>query len=148
MRLTTFTDYALRVLIYVAARNGERATIADIARGFDISENHLTKVVHFLGRRGLLANLRGRGGGLRLAVPAREINVAAVVRVAEGTARPVACFDRAASGCAIASVCRLRLALDDAVQAFYRVLEQYTLEDLVHGERRLATILFAPAPAD
>ena len=148
MRLTTFTDYALRVLIHVAARNGARATIADIARGFDISENHLTKVVHFLGKRGFLANLRGRGGGLQLAVPARDINVGAVVRAAEGTVHAVACFDAGTKACAIAGVCRLRHALDEALGAFYRVLEQYTLEDLVRGERRLAQILFVPASAD
>ncbi|HET9763806.1 MAG TPA: Rrf2 family transcriptional regulator, partial [Casimicrobiaceae bacterium] len=75
MRLTRFTDYSLRVLMYVAAREDGRATIADVAAAFAISENHLTKVVHFLGKCGFLSNVRGRGGGLRLATPAKSINV-------------------------------------------------------------------------
>ena len=142
MRLTTFTDYSLRVLMYVAAREDGRSTIADIAVAFAISENHLTKVVHFLGKRGFLANVRGRGGGLHLALPAASINLGRVVREAEGTIVPAECFDPASAACAIARVCRLRGVLDEAVQAFYRVLEQYTLADLVAPSRPLARILF------
>ena len=147
MRLTTFTDYSLRVLMYVAAREDGRATIADIASAFAISENHLTKVVHFLGKGGFLSNVRGRGGGLRLARPARSISVAHIVREAEGAIRPAECFDATPSACAIARVCRLRGVLNDAVQAFYRVLEQYTLEDLVAERRPLAKILFTTTKA-
>jgi Rrf2 family nitric oxide-sensitive transcriptional repressor len=143
LRLTTFTDYSLRVLMYVAAREDGRATVAEIARGYAISEHHLTKVVHFLGKCGFLSNTRGHGGGLRLAMPAKAINVGQVVRKTEGAIRPAECFDEAPSHCAIARVCRLRGVLDDAAQAFYRVLEQYTLEDLVADRRPLAKILFA-----
>lgn len=145
MRLTHFTDYSLRVLIHVAAHGEGRVTIRDVARAFDISANHLTKVVHFLGKRGFLANVRGRGGGLALAVPASAINVAAVVREAEGAIVPADCFDAASGGCAIVSVCRLRGVLNDAVQAFYAVLAQYTLEDLVRERSALARILCAPS---
>ena len=141
MRLTTFTDYSLRVLIYLAAEPARRATIAEIAASFEISENHLTKVVHFLGKRGFLANVRGRGGGLELARPAREIAIADVVREAEGTMVPAECFDEG-EGCAIAPVCRLRRALDAAMKAFYEVLAQYTLEDIVGNRRELAKVLF------
>jgi Rrf2 family nitric oxide-sensitive transcriptional repressor len=147
MRLTTFTDYSLRVLMYVAAREDGRATIADVAAAFSISENHLTKVVHFLGKGGFLANVRGRGGGLRLAMPARSIGVAHVVRAAEGAIRPAECFDPSPAACAIARACRLRGVLSEAVQAFYGVLEQYTLEDLVAERRPLARILFTTAKA-
>ena len=142
MRLTTFTDYSLRVLIFVAAQREGRATIADVARAFDISENHLTKVVHFLGKRGFLSNARGRGGGLALARPAREIGIADVVREAEGTMVPAECFDPGA-GCVIAPVCQLRGVLAQAMKAFYDVLAQYTLEDVAGNRPELAKILFA-----
>ena len=143
MRLTSFTDYSLRVLIFVATQREGRATIAGIARAFDISENHLTKVVHFLGKRGFLANMRGRGGGLALARPASEIGIADVVREAEGTMVPAECFDREES-CTIAPVCRLHGVLADAMNSFYAVLTQYTLEDVVANRRELAKILLAP----
>lgn len=143
MRLTRFTDYSLRVLMYVAAREDGRATIADVAAAFAISENHLTKVVHFLGKCGFLSNVRGRGGGLRLATPAKSINVGSVVRESEGAIRPAECFESTPSACTIAPACRLRGVLGEAVQAFYGVLDQYTLEDLVAERRPLARILFA-----
>jgi Rrf2 family transcriptional regulator, nitric oxide-sensitive transcriptional repressor len=143
MRLTSFTDYSLRVLIFVAARREGRATIAEVARAFDISENHLTKVVHFLGKRGFLANVRGRGGGLALARPPREIGIADVVREAEGTMVPAECFDPEET-CTIAAVCRLRRVLAEAMKAFYAVLAQYTLEDVVANRREVAKILFKP----
>lgn len=143
MRLTTFTDYSLRVLIYVATRREGRATIGDVARAFGVSGNHLTKVVHFLGKQGFLANVRGRGGGLELAVPAGEINVGDVVRRAEGANVPVECFDAATNRCVISRACELRRVLADAVRAFYGVLAQYTLEDLVRDDAPLTKILFA-----
>lgn len=142
MRLTSFTDYSLRVLIYLAAQPGGRATIAEIARTYDISESHLTKVVHALGKEHFLANVRGRGGGLALARPAREINVGDVVRAAEGAAMPAACFEPGSALCAIAQVCRLRGVLDEAVQAFYAVLDRYTLEDLAKNRTSLKKVLF------
>ena len=94
MKLTTFTDYSLRVLIYVAAAPAGRATIGEIARAFDISENHLMKVVHLLGRSGLLTNVRGKGGGLELARAPELINIGKVVRMTEGRPIPAECFDR------------------------------------------------------
>src|SRR5437868_1469454 len=105
MKLTTFTDYSLRVLIYLAQAPESRATIAEIARAFSISEHHLVKVVHLLGREGILENTRGRRGGLRLARPAREINVGQVVRMTEGADRPAECFDPATNSCVLAGGC-------------------------------------------
>ncbi|MFO1413848.1 MAG: Rrf2 family transcriptional regulator [Burkholderiales bacterium] len=145
MRLTTFTDYSLRVLIFVAARPATRATIGEIAGSFGISEHHLTKVVHALGKAGFLTNLRGRGGGLMLARPAREINVGAVVRETEGAAQPAECF-APDNQCTISRVCRLRGVIDEAVNAFYEVLDQYTLDDLVRNRAPLARVMYAPAP--
>lgn len=141
MRLTTFTDYSLRVLIFVAAQPDGRATIAQIATAFDVSENHLTKVVHFLGRSGFLANLRGRNGGLRLARVPAAIRVADVVRAAEGDAVPAECFEPRGTHCAIVRGCRLRGVLAEAVDAFHGVLARYTLEDLVRNRPALAKVL-------
>jgi Rrf2 family nitric oxide-sensitive transcriptional repressor len=140
LKLTTFTDYSLRVLIYVAAAPERRATIAEIARDFDISENHLVKVAHLLGREGILLNTRGRGGGLALARPAKEINVGAVVRLTEGSDHPAECFGED-SRCAIAPVCRLAGVFDEALRAFYAVLDRHTLADLVHNRARIVSIL-------
>lgn len=140
MKLTTFTDYSLRVLIYVAAAPEGRATIAEIARAFGISENHLVKVVHLLGREGILVNTRGRGGGLALARPPEEINVGEVVRLAEGEDLPAECF-REDGRCTIAAACRLAGVLDEALKAFYAVLDRHTLADLVHNRKRLVSLL-------
>ena len=92
MKLTAFTDYALRVLIYLGAAGGRRATIAQIAQAYDVSENHLVKVVHFLGKQGWLANVRGKGGGLELAMPPELIPVGDVVRQTEGQVVAAECF--------------------------------------------------------
>jgi Rrf2 family transcriptional regulator, nitric oxide-sensitive transcriptional repressor len=142
MRLTSFTDYCLRVLIYVAAQPEGRATIAEIARTYGISENHLTKVVHSLGKAGFLTNVRGRGGGIGLARDATAINVGAVVRHSEGAAVPAACFEPGSPLCSISDVCRLRGVLDQAVHAFYAVLDRYTLQDLVSNRETLNRVLF------
>ena len=141
MKLTSFTDYSLRVLIYLAAEPGRRATIAEIAAAFEVSEHHLTKVVHFLGKQGWLANVRGKGGGLGLSVPPQHIVVGAVVRATEGEAVPAECFGEHPDNCSIARICRLRGVLREAVQAFHAVLDRYTLADLVHNRAALATVL-------
>jgi Rrf2 family nitric oxide-sensitive transcriptional repressor len=140
MKLTAFTDYSLRVLIYLATAPEGRGTIAEVARAFGISENHLVKVVHLLGREGILVNTRGRGGGLSLAKPAEKINVGAVVRLTEGRDCPAECF-REDNTCAIAPVCRLAGVFDEALRGFYRVLDGCTLADLVENRRKLVSIL-------
>lgn len=142
MKLTSFTDYSLRVLIYLAAQPKRRATIAEIAATFDVSENHLTKVAHCLGKGGWLANVRGKGGGLELAMPPELIVVGRVVRETEGVAMLAECFGDEGSNCSIASICRLRGVLGEAAKAFYAVLDRYTLADLVHNRHSLAKVLF------
>lgn len=139
MKLTAFTDYSLRVLIYLAAQPERRATIAGIADAFDVSEHHLTKVVHFLGKNGWLANVRGKGGGLALAKAPELIVVGEVVRATEGTDVPAECFEAAGGHCAITRICRLRGVLGEAVDAFYGVLDRYTLADLVRNRQSLAS---------
>jgi Rrf2 family nitric oxide-sensitive transcriptional repressor len=147
MRLTAFTDHSLRVLIFLATEPGRRATIAEIATAFDAKENHLTKVVHFLGKAGLLANVRGKGGGLQLARAPAEIVIGNVVRLTEGVDLPAGCFDRAHDRCRIVSACQLRGVLHEAVAAFYRVLDGYTLADITVDRPALARILFTEGQA-
>jgi len=142
VKLTAFTDYALRVLMYLAADPGRRATIAEIAQAFDINVNHLTKVVHFLGKSGWLMSVRGKGGGLELARPAREIKVGTVVRATEGAALPAECFGEHAERCCLHRICRLRSALARAIDAFYAVLDDLTLEDVTANREALARVLF------
>ena len=146
MKLTAFTDYSLRVLIPLAADPERRATIAEISEAFDIKPNHLTKVVHHLGRRGWVETTRGKGGGLRLAKAAGEICIGDVVRDTEGQARPAECFEPGRSTCAIVRCCRLKGVLEHAVRAFYAVLDGYTLEDIARDRQALSVILHRPRP--
>lgn len=144
MKLTSFTDYSLRVLIFLAARPERRATIAEIAQAFAVSEHHLTKVVHFLAKHGWLVSVRGRGGGLTLGKPPESIVVGAVVRDTEGPLRPAECFDEAATSCNLAPVCHLRHVMAQAVDAFNAVLDRYTLADLVRDRSAISQVLFFP----
>jgi Rrf2 family transcriptional regulator, nitric oxide-sensitive transcriptional repressor len=144
MKLTTFTDYSLRVLIYLALQGAQRATISQVAAAYQISENHLVKIVHLLGKQGWLRNLRGKGGGLELALPPERIGLGQVVRQTEGQAL-AECFGDTGGNCCIAPACRLRGILADAVAAFHAVLDRYTIADLVSNEPQLAKILFVDA---
>ena len=149
MKLTVFTDYSLRVLVYLAAGPERRATIAEISAAFDIKENHLTKVVHHLGKRGWLETTRGKGGGLVLARSANDIRIGDVVRDTEGQALPAECFAAEESGCPIVRCCRLKGVLDEAVRAFHAVLDRYTLADITRDREALSGILHfhRPGPA-
>lgn len=142
MRLTAFTDYSLRVLMYLATRPQEQATISAIANAFDIKENHLTKVVHFLGKEGWITTTRGNGGGLRLAREASDIVVGEVVLSTEGAAQPAECFAVEGGNCRISPVCKLAVALQEAVDAFYLVLDSYTLEEVVSNRDQIVKLLF------
>lgn len=144
MQLTRYSDFSLRVLIYLAVRPGRPATIEAISRAYGISKAHLMKVVHELGRAGFLDTARGRGGGLRLARAPDEITVGDVIRHTEGKMDLVECFEPATSGCRIESACNLRGALEEALDAFLATLDGYTLADLVARRRApLAALLSA-----
>ncbi len=146
MRLTTYTDYTLRTLIYLALDPRRHATIAQIADTYGISEAHLTKVAHQLGVAGEIETVRGRNGGLRLKKPPGDINLGAVVRRTEPDLALVPCFD-APGACVIGQTCVLQHALHAALAAFLAVLDRTTLADLVAPRRRLAAKLgIAPAP--
>lgn len=141
MKLTAFTDYSLRVLIFLAAVPGRRATIGEIRAAFDVSESHLTKVVHFLGKQGWLVTLRGKGGGLALARDAADIGIGQVVRDTEGRLEPAECFEPGGGRCALAGCCTLQGVLAEAVQAFCEVLDRYTLADLVRTPEAIIRVL-------
>jgi Rrf2 family nitric oxide-sensitive transcriptional repressor len=141
MRLTSFTDYSLRVLIYLAMQPERRATVDEIASTFGIKRNHLTKVVHGLGRHGWIRTVRGKGGGMALARLPHEIVVGTVVRQTEGSDLPAECFAPAHNTCGIARICRLRGVLAQATDAFYAVLDDCTLDQLVANGAALARVL-------
>jgi Rrf2 family nitric oxide-sensitive transcriptional repressor len=142
MKLTAFTDYSLRVLIYLAARPERRGTISEIAEAFDVSENHLVKVVHFLAKAGWLTSIRGKGGGLELSRPAGEIGIGKVVRETEGEAVLANCFTPGGGDCAIRDCCHLKCVLDEAMEAFYGVLDRHTLADVASNRGELSRVLF------
>jgi Rrf2 family nitric oxide-sensitive transcriptional repressor len=139
MRLATLTDFSLRMLIHLALKAPERATIAEVAAAYGISENHLMKVAHQLGQAGFVTTLRGRGGGLELARPASRITAAEVVRAMEPDMDLVPCLGGA--DCAILPACRLKRALQTAREAFLGVLDGMTIADLAQPERRLRDLL-------
>lgn len=134
MHLTQFTDYSLRVLIHVAVKGERRATIAEIADRFDISRNHLMKVVQELNRLGYLTTVRGKHGGLLLGREPADISLGALVRDTERDLALVECFgDR--NACVISPACRLRSVLGEALAAFLAVLDRYTLADMLGPHR-------------
>jgi len=131
MQLTQYSDYSLRVLMYLGLNDERRCTIREIAVAYGISENHLMKLIHQLGRLGYVTTTRGKNGGLKLAQPAKKINLAQVVRATEGNLRLVECFDRTSNTCRIAGLCVLTGVLQSALDAFFMTLEKFTLEDLL-----------------
>jgi Rrf2 family nitric oxide-sensitive transcriptional repressor len=145
MRLTTFSDYSLRVLMYLGAHVDRISTVGEIALAYGISENHLVKVVHHLAQHGYIETTRGKGGGMRLARPPEKINICEVMRGTEEIRKLVECFDAPASGCRIEPACALKGILGRAVDAFFAALEPYTLADLLVNRPKLARILVPSA---
>jgi Rrf2 family nitric oxide-sensitive transcriptional repressor len=146
MRLTLHTDYALRVLIQVGLNDGALTKISDIATSFDISKNHLMKVVNDLGQMGYLDTVRGRNGGIRLMREPHDINIGQVVRDTEDELDVLGCLGQSGY-CPIERVCVLRGVVRDATDAFLAVLDRYTLADLIKPRQSLSALLFAePLP--
>lgn len=130
MRLTDYTDYTLRVLIYCASNPQRRVTISEIADAYSISRNHLTRIVHDLGRQGVLETVRGRGGGLRLLRAPAGITVGEIVRRSEPDFVMTECFDARRNHCRLSPHCRLRRALNRALEAYFAELDGVTIEDI------------------
>jgi Rrf2 family nitric oxide-sensitive transcriptional repressor len=143
MRLTLWTDYALRTLIYVGAKGDRISTIPEIARSFGISRTHLMKVVNKLGQQGYIETVRGKGGGIKLGRPPREITVGRIVRETEEDLAVMGCLAEAGF-CRIEGCCVLRRALREATQDFLTRLDGYTLADLLVPKSRLAQSLGLP----
>ncbi|MDW8844482.1 nitric oxide-sensing transcriptional repressor NsrR [Erwinia sp. MMLR14_017] len=142
MQLTSFTDYGLRALIYLAALPaGQMASITEVTEAYGVSRNHMVKIINQLSRAGYVAAVRGKNGGIRLGKPAAEIVIGQVVRDMEPL-QIVNC-----SPCHISPACRLRKALHDAVQSFLAVLDGYTLADLLEDNHPLYKLLLVEHPS-
>jgi Rrf2 family nitric oxide-sensitive transcriptional repressor len=140
------TDFALRLLMLLALEPDTLHTIEEVATRYHISKNHLMKVAQTLVQKGFVESVRGRSGGLRLAKSAERINLAAVVRTTEDSLTLVECFDRETNTCLVAPACGLRGPLDEALAAFFGVLNKYSLADLIANPatyRRMERLLSA-----
>lgn len=141
MQLSKFTDYGLRILMYLALAGSERVSAAKIARVFDISEHHVAKAASALANGGFIASGRGRAGGLALALPPEQISVGTVVRHLSGKVPVVECFDPTRNRCLVMPACGLRNPLAEAQEAFFAALDKYTLNDIVLQRGALQRLL-------
>lgn len=135
MRITRYTDYSIRVLIYLGLKGETLATIQEIADRYGISKNHLMKVVHDLQLRGYVDTIRGKNGGIRLRLQPERINIGRLIRDTEQDMTLVECFGPG-NNCIITPFCDLKHILNEALEAFFKVLDGYTLADLLKPERR------------
>ena len=145
MRITAYSDYSLRLLMYVGLSDDRLCTIAEVASAYGISRAHIMKVANELARAGYIEAVRGRNGGMRLAKPADVIRVGEVLRLTETDFDMVPCFE-AASLCIITPECALKAAIGKATQAFLETLDRYTLQDLLAKGGGLRKALSIPAP--
>lgn len=143
MRMTLHTDYALRMLIYLAIHDSNPSTVHDVAESYGISRNHLLKIVLKLRYMGLIATARGRSGGIRLAVPPQEVNVGAVVRDLGDDFPVVECMKAGGGVCVLSPICRLKGIVREAIGAYLSVFDKYTLADLVANREELVNVLDA-----
>jgi len=131
MQLTRFTDYSLRVLVYLGAHPTRLCTISEIAEAYRISENHLMKVVNRLATAGYIETVRGKGGGMRLSRAPKLINIGAVVRDMEERFDIVECFDEQHQDCPLLPACALKSVLADARRNFMSTIDRYSLQDVI-----------------
>lgn len=141
MRMTLHTDYALRMLIYVATRRDGTCTVNDVAEAYSLSRNHLLKVAQTLRDLNLVETTRGRAGGIRLARPPEAIAIGALVRATEEEFSLAECMQEGGRACAISPACRLKGMLHEALGAFLAVLDKYTLADIVRNRASLGPLL-------
>lgn len=131
MKLTSFTDYSLRLLMYVAVNDDRLVSIREVSEVFEISRNHLMKIVHELGKGGYLRTVRGKNGGFQLGRPAKDINLGKLIRYTEDDLDVVECFDAKNANCKIVERCMLAGVLQMALNSFFEVLDGHNLEDLI-----------------
>lgn len=141
MRLTKQTNYAVRMLMYCAANGGKLSRIPEIARAYGVSELFLFKILQPLTRAGIIETVRGRNGGVRLPKPASEITLFDVVRVTEDSFAMAECFEAGEVECPLVDSCGLNSALRKALNAFFEVLQQYTIDDLVKARPQIGLLL-------
>lgn len=141
MRMTYHTDYAIRMLIYVALKPDGLSTVNEIAQSYGLSRNHLLKVALTLRKLGLIESMRGRSGGIRLAKSAEQINVGTIVRATEEDFSLVECMQATGGLCVISPVCRLKGMFAEALQSYLAVLDGYTLADVIHNKSALQPYL-------
>lgn len=130
MRLTSYSDFSLRVLLYVAVNSEKLVTIKEISEAYEISSNHLMKIIHNLGKMNYIETIRGRNGGIRLSKQPADINIGELIRKTEEDFYLVECF-KEDNNCVITPVCSLKHMLNEALNSFFHVLDKYTLEDIL-----------------
>ncbi|MGE5471254.1 MAG: RrF2 family transcriptional regulator [Bacteroidota bacterium] len=140
MKLTEYTDYTLRTLIFLGGHPGRLVTIQQIADSYDISKNHLMKIVHRLAVNGIVETVRGRSGGVRLKKTPEEINIGQVVRSAEQAFGLVECFELGNTRCALTPACQLKGMFQQALEAFFGVLDAYSLADAIRNGDQLRSL--------
>jgi Rrf2 family transcriptional regulator, nitric oxide-sensitive transcriptional repressor len=145
MQLTAYTDYALRVLMFLAVHEERLVTISEMATAYGLSKNHLMKIVHQLGQEGFIETTRGRSGGLRLGQPPAQLVLGHIVRRMEPHFHLVECFDPMTNHCPITPACGLAPVLVEARDAFLDVLDRYTLADLIPDPHALAHLFKSEA---
>lgn len=141
MELSRFSDYALRVLMYAAAREDQKVTLNELTEAYHISQHHLVKIVHYLGKLGYLQNRRGRSGGIWLGRHPKDIRIGEVIRRTETHLHLAECFNAKTNQCRLSPSCRLKTVFQEAKDAFLEVLDQYTLEDLIQNGKPLVGLL-------
>jgi Rrf2 family protein len=141
VRMTQFSNFAIRILMYTALRGDRPCAVPEMARAYGASYNHLKKAAAKLCRLGYLKTVRGRTGGFQLAKDPNAIRIGTVIRQTEGDVILVECFDAKANTCPLLATCRLRAALQEALAAFFAVLDRYTLADLIRYPEQLSPLL-------
>jgi Rrf2 family nitric oxide-sensitive transcriptional repressor len=146
VRLTQFSNFSVRVLMYAGLNDGRLSAVPEMARAYGVSYDHLKKAATELCRLGYLETVRGRGGGFRLAMHPETIRIGEVIRQTEGDVRLVECFDAAVNTCPLIGLCQLRVALHEALAAFFAVLDRYTLADFIRSPEQLSPVLGLERP--
>ena len=137
MQLTLHSDYSFRILIYLASQREELTTIDEISSAYDISRHHLAQIVHKLGELGFIETIRGKGGGIRLALLPEEVNLGEVLKKMEPNFNIVECFNKKENTCKIHSVCKLKSLLNEAMLSFLSIFENKTLADILLTPKKL-----------